>query len=308
MEKIPVHIISGFLGAGKTTEIIRLLGLKPADESWAIIINEFGKISIDGQTLQSESDRGSVYEISGGCICCTAKYYFRENLENIIATSKFNRIIIEPSGLGGIDHITEMVKQNSGLQLMPAICIVDITMTKLPRLKMLPIYRSQIQKADCILFSKTDLVKKQECRDLQDQFALDFPGKKYLLQGSLADRIPNMEKNHLNDQNISLPGFYLADSGTKVSYNSFTVKISENRVIHPDLLAQLLQQESSIVRAKGYIYTGNEWILFNYTLSGISKEKCDHRENSELVVIYESTMDDNQPVFGSLLEKLVTPT
>ena len=60
MEKIPVNIISGFLGAGKTTEIIRLLGLKPAGENWAIIINEFGKISIDGQTLQSESSRGTV--------------------------------------------------------------------------------------------------------------------------------------------------------------------------------------------------------------------------------------------------------
>ncbi len=70
--KIPVNIITGFLGSGKTTAIIRLLNNKPAGDKWAVIINEFGKVSIDSQTLRSSSDSGNIYEVSGGCICCSA--------------------------------------------------------------------------------------------------------------------------------------------------------------------------------------------------------------------------------------------
>jgi len=182
MYKIPVHIISGFLGAGKTTAIIRILSRKPAGENWAIIINEFGKISIDGQTLQSESAEGSVFEITGGCICCSAKGYFQENLEKITLQNRFHRIIIEPSGLGGIDHITELVRKHPALQLMPVVCIVDIAMTRHPRLKMLPIYKAQVQQADLILFSKTELVGENELIELADQFSADFPGKSYARQ------------------------------------------------------------------------------------------------------------------------------
>jgi G3E family GTPase len=60
MEKIPVNIITGFLGAGKTTAIIHLLNQKLSDEQWAVIINEFGKISIDSQTLKSSTVKGNV--------------------------------------------------------------------------------------------------------------------------------------------------------------------------------------------------------------------------------------------------------
>ena len=85
MNSIPVNIISGFLGSGKTTAIINLLRQKTTDEQWAVIINEFGKISIDSQTLRSiTSDTGTVFDISGGCICCSARGYFQENLEKII--------------------------------------------------------------------------------------------------------------------------------------------------------------------------------------------------------------------------------
>lgn len=127
MGKIPVNIISGFLGSGKTTAIIKLLGHKNAGEQWAIIVNEFGKISIDCQTLSSSSPGGTVYDISGGCICCSANGYFQENLEKIVRLGKYVRIIIEPSELGGIDMVSEIVVASPDLRLMPVICLVDIT-------------------------------------------------------------------------------------------------------------------------------------------------------------------------------------
>ena len=305
MEKIPVHLISGFLGAGKTTEIIRLLGLKPAGENWAIIINEFGKISIDGQTLQSESSRGSVYEISGGCICCTAKIYFRENLEKIIATSNFNRIIIEPSGLGGIDHITEMVRQHAGLQLMPVVCLVDITLTENPRLKRLPLYREQILNADLILFSKSELLSDSELQAKMAIFQRDFLGKTGRLKTGGEIPLPIFVVDTSSDDNPMFSNIFPAYPAEKDTYREFTMEIPGDKTVNIQKLSELLASEKSILRAKGYIYTWEEWVLFNYTLSGTSTEICNRRENGELVFIYESNGNENQSVFKSLLEKSI---
>ena len=306
MEKIPVHIISGFLGAGKTTEIIRLLGLKPSGESWAIIINEFGKISIDGQTLRSESSVGTVYEISGGCICCTAQIYFRENLEKIIATSSFNRIIIEPSGLGGIDHITDMVRQDPGLQLMPVICMADITLLENPRLKMLPLYTEQILKADLILFSKTEMLNERELNDKVLIFQQNFPGKKWMLKSDGELQYFNPGTDISATDILQFANLFYAEEGKKNYCREYSLKIPPNKRIDIQKLGELLVSEKSILRAKGYIYTGEKWILFNYTLSGISTEECEGRKQGELVIIYESIKKEFQPDFETILKESIS--
>lgn len=178
MKKIPVNIISGFLGSGKTTAIIQLLSQKSDDVQWAVIINEFGKVSIDGQTLKSGSEAGTVYEISGGCICCSANGYFRENLEQIIQSGNYSRIIVEPSGLGGIDMVSEIVSTNTDLQLMPVICLVDILGIENPRLQLNPIYRMQISTSSMIAFSKCDLIDVVNEELLINLFKSIFPEKK----------------------------------------------------------------------------------------------------------------------------------
>jgi len=182
MKITPVNIISGFLGSGKTTVIIKLLWQKPDDKQWAIIINEFGKVSIDSQTLRSSSDSGNIFEISGGCICCSAKGYFQENLETIIKSGNYDRIIIEPSGLGGIEMVSEIVSANSNLNLMPVISLVDIACVENTRLQLNPIYRKQISKADIIVFSKCDLLTNSEAQNrLTEKFKSLFPEKLHYL-------------------------------------------------------------------------------------------------------------------------------
>jgi len=304
MKKIPVHIISGFLGAGKTTLILQLLGRKPPDEHWAIVINEFGKISIDGATLQSKSAEGSLYEISGGCICCSAKAYFAENLDKIVNEKRYQRILIEPSGLGGIDHITELVGQYPELLLMPVVCLVDIAMTKHPRLRMLPIFRAQILKADLVMFTKTELATGKELAEAKEQFALDFPGKIYAEQASLDEFFRKVDAVTLPVSDNLSPVFYLSGTGDKDNYKVLTIKQPGDRVILPALLSRLLAREPAIVRAKGYIYTGNEWLLFNYTLTGTTAESCSKRVENELVVIYNAADIFDNKHFRSQIENL----
>lgn len=298
MQKIPVHIITGFLGAGKTTAILRLLGRKPIAENWAIIINEFGKISIDGQTLQAESSEGSLFEISGGCICCSAQAYFAENLEKILGQNRFHRILIEPSGLGGIDQIIPLIHSYSNLQLMPVVCIVDINMTKLPRLKMLPLYKRQIEKADLILFSKTELVTETEQSALRVQFSFDFPGREIVSQSDLENVFlsPAKVQNYFNEPSNS--GFFPVAPLKNATYREFCLQFPVTRKVNPEKLIQLLGKEPSIVRAKGYIYTENEWLLFNFTMTGNSLERCGQRIESELAII----IDQQETVNISMLK------
>ena len=293
MNKIPVNIITGFLGAGKTTAIINLLRQKTSDEQWAIIINEFGKISIDSQTLQSSSVAGNVYDISGGCICCSAKGYFHENLTEIINTGKYSRIIIEPSGLGGVDMVSEIVESNDYLILMPKICLVDIQLMKNERIQRLPIYRNQITKSEIIIFTKCDLVNnKLDELDLIDKFNEFYPNKNIqefalismLLNGYIKSetaknnyRLLSSEKNNLEDSN----------------YQKKMLNFENAIVFDAEKLAIILGKYPEILRAKGHIITeNNNWVLVNYTLTNCHFEQCDSKEHNEIVIITEKTDED----------------
>ena len=293
MNKIPVNIITGFLGAGKTTAIINLLRQKTSDEQWAIIINEFGKISIDTQTLQSSTAAGNVYDISGGCICCSAKGYFHENLTEIINTGKYSRIIIEPSGLGGVDMVSEIVESNDYLILMPKICLVDIQLMKNERIQRLPIYRNQITKSEIIIFTKCDLVNnKLDELDLIDKFNEFYPNKNiqefalismllngYIKSGTAKNnyRLLSSEKNNLEDSN----------------YQKKMLNFENAIVFDAEKLAIILGKYPEILRAKGHIITdNNNWLLVNYTITNCHFEQCDSKEHNEIVIITEKTDED----------------
>ena len=308
-EKIPVNIISGFLGSGKTTAIIKLLWDKTIDEKWAVIINEFGKISIDSQTLRKSSDAGDVFEISGGCICCSAKGYFRENLEEILKTGVYSRIIIEPSGLGGVDMVSEIVEANTYLKLMPVICLVDMLSIENVRLQQLPIYRTQIRKADLIVLTKRDLIADKV---MEDRFIADFkamyPDKETVLNPeqngfwiSLLDFGDPAAKEEIKFRMILADEKQLTDDNYQV--NSYIFKT--DTTFSTDRLLQYFKNNQSIVRAKGHIFTEKGWVLMNLTLTGCTFEPCDAKNQSELVIITDRLKSDQTK---SLNEEIITTT
>ena len=288
--KIPVNIITGFLGSGKTTAIIRLLNNKPAGDKWAVIINEFGKVSIDSQTLRSSSDSGNIYEVSGGCICCSAKGYFRENLEQIIQTGSFSRIIIEPSGLGGIDMVSEIVQAMSNLLLLRIICTVDILGLEIEKLQRLPIYRNQIMKADVIVFTKCDLLAEKATENhLVEKFKSLYPGKPCYLNSqdnsfwpSLLD--PNASEKQVDTfRMISSMDIHLTD----INYQSYNYFYNSDIIFSTQKVVIFLQNNPEIFRAKGYLNTEDGWMLLNFTHTGSHFEPCSLKAQSQLILIAE---------------------
>lgn len=294
MEKIPVNIISGFLGSGKTTAIIQFLGQMSDDEQWAVVINEFGKISIDSQTIQSSSHAGIVYDISGGCICCSARGYFYENLTKIVQAGNYSRIIIEPSGLGGIDTVSEMVGLIPQLCLMPVICMVDIMAIENLRLQINMIYKNQISKAELIIFSKCDLVNKTEQERLIEKFKTTFPDKQSCLtnEKNLLSSLLNthsQEKVKINQYRLlssTNPG--LSDS----NYMEKNYSFNANLIFDLNLLTGFFILHPFIIRGKGNIRTENGWVLVNYTLTGCTFEPCQENQHSEVIIIAEKSNSD----------------
>jgi len=289
--KIPVTIIAGFLGSGKTTAIIKLLENKGNDEQWAVIINEFGKVSIDGQTLKSNTDSETVFEISGGCICCSAKGYFQENLEKILQSGDYSRILIEPSGLGGIDMVSEIVEQKSNLTLMPVVCLVDIRSIENPRFQHNPIYRTQIAKADILLFSKCDLLSEEEIHKLIEEFKLQFPEKQNCLstENNLLDALQNYESRTTEQEKRFRRITKQENQLTDKDYQEKSFLFSSTIAFDIDKLTRLFNKQPSIVRAKGHVQTRNGWFLINYTLTGCLFEPCSEKTQNELIFIVEKS-------------------
>jgi len=280
---IPVNIISGFLGAGKTTFILDLLNQKTTDEQWAIIVNEFGKVNIDGKTLQT-AKKGEVYEISGGCICCTAKLYLLDSLQKILKSEKYSRIIIEPTGLGGSEMVSEIVKTIPTLLLKPTLCLVDILMLKNPIRLTIPIFKRQIDKADYILFSKTDLLSNDfEKAELIEIFKYAFPKANILDLAKSDISIQNLDNFDVKSQ---INSYSLFEAG--LSADNYLQKICtfENEtVFNIEKLTKVLVANTFILRAKGTIRTTKGWKMLNHAITNCTFENCDNYLKNEFVII-----------------------
>lgn len=154
---IALNIVTGFLGAGKTTALQNLLAHKPDTEVWAVVVNEFGQTGLDGKLLQN---RGvAVKEIAGGCLCCVAAQPFTVGLNQLIKQIHPQRILIEPSGLG---HPQQLLSQLSGelyqgvFDIRAVITLLDARQLHDPRYLAHDTFVSQLALADVLVGNKMD--------------------------------------------------------------------------------------------------------------------------------------------------------
>ncbi|WP_246840600.1 GTP-binding protein [Lacimicrobium sp. SS2-24] len=159
---VPTNIITGFLGVGKSTAIRHLLTTKPEGETWAVLVNEFGEVGIDGSLLRESGDNKQLYikEVPGGCMCCTSGLPMQIALNLLLAQSQPDRLLIEPTGLG---HPLEILQSLSAahyrgvLELRQTLTLVDARKVSDSRYTEHPIFRQQIEVADCLVANKADV-------------------------------------------------------------------------------------------------------------------------------------------------------
>ena len=158
---IKVDIISGFLGAGKTTLIKHLLKSVYAGENVVLIENEFGEIGIDGGFLKEAGIE--IREMNSGCICCSLVGDFATSLKEVVERYTPDRILIEPSGVGKLSDVVKAV-ENVALDLNLEVCykvaVIDVSKCKMYLKNFGEFYKNQIENADTVIFSRTDIAKE----------------------------------------------------------------------------------------------------------------------------------------------------
>lgn len=167
LSAIPTNIISGFLGVGKTSAILSLLEAKPENERWAVLVNEFGEIGIDGgffEGVHTEQSGVFVREVPGGCMCCASGLSMQIALNQLLARSRPHRLLIEPTGLGhprevlevlSAEHYQEVLNIQKNITLVDARKLTDIRYT------LHETFNQQIDVADIVVGNKEDLYQDE---------------------------------------------------------------------------------------------------------------------------------------------------
>ncbi|MGL6069913.1 CobW family GTP-binding protein [Craterilacuibacter sp.] len=178
MKKTTVNLLSGFLGVGKTTTLRHLIAHKPAHERWAIIVNEFGEIGIDGAVLSD--GEVPVAEIAGGCLCCVAGPQMTVTVATLLRRERPDRLIIEASGLAHAAGVIDELRAKplgDALEVGAVLTLVDPRQFVDPSYAMQPLYRDQIAIADVLIATKLDLADIETLNAFRDKAAGLFPPK-----------------------------------------------------------------------------------------------------------------------------------
>lgn len=160
---VPTNIITGFLGVGKTSAILHLLSQKSADERWAVLVNEFGEIGIDGSLFEGQhtEERGVfIREVPGGCMCCTSGLPMEIALSQLLRRANPDRLLIEPTGLGHPKEVLELLAAEhyqEVLSIQKTLTLIDARKLADPRYTDHDTYNQQIAVADSIVANKVDL-------------------------------------------------------------------------------------------------------------------------------------------------------
>ncbi|MCE9567620.1 MAG: GTP-binding protein [Planctomycetes bacterium] len=177
---IPVNLVTGFLGVGKTTAVIDLLKNKAGGSRWAVLVNEYGDVSIDGAMIEGSGPDGvSVREVGGGCVCCATAPYLPVALHFLLLDAKPDRLIIETTGLGHPARLLDMLRMNYAdrLEVRATLGIVDPSDFAKPEMRENPIFVDQIQLSDVIVMNKLDTATPELVSDFQKWANGLFPPK-----------------------------------------------------------------------------------------------------------------------------------
>jgi len=174
---VPVTILTGFLGSGKTTLINRLLKERPGSK-FGLIVNEFGEAALESQLL--EIRKQTLYELPFGCLCCVSDGDLKGALQAVIEKDpKVSHILVEASGLSSPGPLLGVLTQDGPFGLSGVFCLADVT-TFLTREKEFPTLRRQLAFADAVFLTKTDLAGDASVEMVKARLSSLKPGIKLL--------------------------------------------------------------------------------------------------------------------------------
>ncbi len=317
---IPTNIITGFLGVGKTTTILNLLEQKPKDQRWAILVNEFGEVGVDGSLFEgasSEEQEVFIREVPGGCMCCTSGLPMQIALNMLIDRAKPDRLLIEPTGLG---HPYEVLQTLGGehyqnvLSVEKVIALVDARKLSDQRYTEHQTFNEQLEIADLIVGNKQDLYEVVDKKRLENyiqerglQADLQFAslgdlelsllegasrhgqnsGAEFAAKGSITFDAKSGMSPEL-EQPMPQEG-YLEVRNKGEGYQSIGWRFSEEKIFDKQKLESFLYSLNGVERVKAVIVTGQGSFAFNFSDDVFSSLTYDDVSESRIEIIYPSS-------------------
>ncbi len=177
---VPTNLITGFLGVGKTTAVLDLLARKAAGSRWAVLVNEYGEVGIDGALIEGGAPDGvTVREVSGGCVCCASAPYLGVALHFLLIDAKPDRLLIETTGLGHPAKLLDTLRADyrGRLDVRATLGLVDPADFARPEMRANPIFREQVELADVLVLNKLDAAPPALVADFQAWANALYPPK-----------------------------------------------------------------------------------------------------------------------------------
>ncbi len=327
---VPTNIITGFLGVGKTTVIRHLLAQKPADERWAVLVNEFGEVGIDSNLIEgtTSSERGiTISQVPGGCMCCANGLPMQMALSLLLARSKPHRLLIEPTGLGHPREVLGVLSREyyrELLSLQATFTLIDARKIQDSRYTSNSVFNEQLDLAEIVIANKADLYQPEDFPAL-----LDYIESRFGLESKLVYQVkhgavdlgwlkhPASDVNVNSCRSMPLPedpgalpavletpaeGFVRAD-------NSGEGFFSRGWIFNPDwqfkeTRLQALFHSIEVERLKGVFNTPIGFVGFNKVDNVVSRVGLDDSADSRVEII-SSSLDSLDGFEEALLNCLV---
>ena len=302
----PTTLITGFLGAGKTTLINTLLMHKSPTQKWALLINEFGKIGID-TGLITHQDNVFIKEVSGGCICCSGQLPMQVAMVRLLA-HKPNRLVIEPTGLS---HAKELLEQfsaahwQSSLKLAKVICVVNVLQWQQSKYRQHLAYQAHVKYADVIVINHHQTLTSVQELELRAWIEAINPNAKIMY----FDAIPQHIDQLLADRLSSLSGLVKLTPSLMMGVDDESDGLDDDILpyhYHDELdgyviggwhlpsawvfdeyaLQKWLLELPNYERIKGVLHVGSGWITINITPCNVTISSGSPQISNKLEMIF----------------------
>lgn len=299
---VPTTIVTGALGVGKTTAILKLIASQPADARWAVLVNEFGEVGIDGALLDGEV---AVREIPGGCICCTAGVALQVALVRLLRDIQPSRLIIEPTGLAHPASVIDTLRRpgiRESVASRATITLIDPRHLSDPRMVELPSFKDQVEAGDVLAATKTDLCTPADLDAFRAFVAARWPPPLRTVQlhhGELDPALLDLDPReqaashlpHAHGEPIPAPAGARAHRLDQVETCGFTWP--PDVVFDQNLLREAVQGmvrpggplPAGVLRFKGLFRTPGRWVLVQADSDSVRFTPSGWRRDSRVEII-----------------------
>ncbi len=324
--KVPFHVLSGFLGAGKTTAVKDLLARRADRERIAVVVNEFGTLGVDGALL-SDCASCILREVPGGCVCCTAMADLEASLEEVSDLVAPTRFVLEPTGLARPSELVDLLRGPrwaNRFDVRPVITILDPQQDPAGAYEGSALFRDQVDTGDILVVNRCDLASEAEIRAAEEFARALVPAKLLVVRashGALPDVVWDLERPapppgrtllvarraHAHEDSVEGDLGIEGHVGRGIAYAPERVYDVERLLAVLERLRGGALTRGRVARAKGLFHTTAGWRVHEIAGGRLTTVETSWRRDSRVDVILKAPGPGDWEALGAALEDALVP-